>query len=1201
MGAGDKHAARHAGYYREAADILGLVEVRRWVLTARGRGLLSTEARSDEERAMLRGAVADAEDLGALRQAILTEDEPDFDGLVEWALDQVERGSRSTMERRVRDTLSWRTYLGVAPPPRPRRYQPQTERRGAQLDLLTRSPTIEPNEWPRAELLPFNWPPDRLSVQSITHPDLRASEQVLLVMGYASLQDLCDFVSSLEVDLPKAVRVVFGHEPFVGGDRPPRDEQGTLSQDMQDFWLAQGISIVHAKAVLATIAALDSKRLRPRISRRSQGLHAKMFIAQDAITVGSSNFTRPGLNRQLEANVRLRDDCKTGQHLREARKLGEIYWKLGVPFDDELRTLLEQLLRRVTWPEALARACAELLEGEWAMGYLTDELGYGGQLWPSQVQGIGQALYVLMEVGSVLVADATGSGKTRTGAWLLRALRQRLVSMGRPISDPVLVSPPAVSEAWADELHQAEIRVETHSHGALSSGRAASHDRVKRDVATSRLLALDEAHNFINASNRTTLVTTNLADHVVLFTATPINRDVSDLLGIADLLGADNLDEDTLRVLEDAGWRRRRDLTEEDKLQLRRAVRRFTVRRTKKHFNALIDRDPARYRNRQGEPCRYPRHDSRYYSLKESKKDRRIGTEITRLARSLRGVLLLRNPLKMTTAMRDLGWTPEKYVSMRLHSARALSRYQVRVALRSSRAALWEHLHGTESAKSKFRLRRLDKSDSGDVLVRLEQVREDGAPRATTELRPFLPDWLIEEHRFERACEEDRETYDKIAGLCEELSDDRERAKVKLLRRLLERHRLVVAFDSRPITLALIRKMVEQPKLEVFVASGGRKADQRAVQEAFKLGANTQAAVALCSNAMSEGVNLQQASAVVHLDMPSVVRIAEQRVGRIDRMDSPHDSVESWWPKDAPEFALSSDERLDERLDLVGDILGANVSLPFEDGEPRVVRAEDFVKEMEEDERAQIELLDDAFSPVRDLVEGERALVDARTYAMLRKSEAKVLSAVAVVRSSTPWGFFALPGTTRSAPRWMFFEPSSGELNTALEDVAQALRSRLVGVDDVELDGRAVEVMETLLREIDKRSRSLLPRRKQRALEQMKAVLDRYATAARRGQDEERTAIVACLLGFVQGDGRIDLDELAERWLAATRPRWREAIESGGRRRRRGRLRRLQGLVQTLVREPLSTDALAAVRDGVRVAKPIAERVVAAIVGVPNG
>lgn len=1201
MGAGDRFPARHASYYRDAADILGLVEVRRWVLTARGRGLLGTSPGSEEERQLLRGAVADAEDLGALRDALLSEDEPDVEGLIEHALTQVERGSRSTVERRVKDTLSWRARLGSASRPRPRRHSVQDGpvSAGGQLDLLTRSAYIESHEWPRAEVLPYNWPRDHISVEGITHPDLQASEDVLLVMGYASLQHLCHFVSSLEADLPKRVRVAFGTEPFIGGDRPSRGEHDTLSQQVRDYWLERGISIVHALAVLDTIEALREGRLETRVSRRSQGLHAKMFIGSSTVTIGSSNFTHPGLNAQLEANVRLLDDRKTGVHLREARKLGEVYWKLCVPFDEELLALLEQLLRRVTWQEALARACAELLEGEWAREQLRDELGHAQRLWPSQVQGIGQALYVLMEVGSVLIADATGSGKTRAGAWLLRVLRERLVSMGRPISDPVLVSPPAVSDAWAAELHEAEIRVQAHSHGALSSGRASAHELVKSDVLASRILSLDEAHNFINPSNRTAIVTTNLADHVVLFTATPINRDVSDLLGIADLLGADNLDDETIAVLEDTGWRRRRELTDEDKLLLRQAVRRFTVRRTKAHFNALIDRDPNRYRNRQGDPCRYPRHEAQYYRLKESRADRRIGAEVTRLARTLRGVLMFRKPLELTRVMRELGWSAEKYVAMRLHSARALARYQVRVALRSSRAALWEHLHGTDAAKSKFRLPTLDKSESGEVLLRLAQAEEEGPPRASAELRELLPRWLRDRQAYAEACEAERAIYEQIGDLCERLSDGREQAKASLLHGLLEHHQMVVAFDSRPITLAVMRKLVERSGLEVFLASGGRKKDQRAVQEAFKLGSSKGSALALCSNSMSEGVNLQQASAVVHLDMPSVVRIAEQRVGRIDRMDSPHDRVESWWPKDAPEFALSSDEKLDERLDLVGDILGANVSLPLDGDDSRVVAPEEFVREMEEDERHQIELLDDAFSPVRDLVEGDRALVDASTYAALRKSKAKVLSAVAVVRSRTPWGFFTLPGSARAAPRWMFFDAELPELRTALEDVAVALRARLVDVEDVDLDPHAVEVMEGLLAQIQRRARYLLPRRKQRALEQMLTVLEHYRRRASREGDEERRVVAEQLLAFADGDSRIDLDELVELWLAAIRPRWREALLASGRRGRRTNLRRLEMLVPELEKKPLTLEELVGIRDEVRLAPPIAERVVAAIVGVP--
>jgi superfamily II DNA/RNA helicase len=73
---------------------------------------------------------------------------------------------------------------------------------------------------------------------------------------------------------------------------------------------------------------------------------------------------------------------------------------------------------------------------------------------------------------------------------------------------------------------------------------------------------------------------------------------------------------------------------------------------------------------------------------------------------------------------------------------------------------------------------------------------------------------------------------------------------------------------------------------------GGNKQANEKLQERLNPATGSGHIIALCSDAMSEGVNLQRASAMLHLDMPSVVRYAEQRVGRIDRMDSPHDQIE---------------------------------------------------------------------------------------------------------------------------------------------------------------------------------------------------------------------------------------------------------------------------------------------------------------------
>ncbi len=1198
MGAGPNHPERHAGYYREAAEILGLMQMQSWQLTERGERFLISEAHSPLERAVLHEAVREANDLGPLVSALLEDGDPDVEALVAHAMRALPDYSRGTIERRISDTLSWRGRLTGRAMPKVNRYVLTPEDVHSQTSLFDPPrPIIESREWPDPTRIPFNWPKDHVRVERVVFDDLRRSDNVLLVLGYASLQHLSGFVASLEVDRPRRVRIVFGNEPFVGREPPSVRTNDTLSQDVLDYWLERGVSICHARAVLAMMEAMRSGRVETRIARRSPGLHAKMFVGDDSVTIGSSNFTYPGLIGQLEANVRLGPGKADKPRMDESRRLAEIYWRLALPFDEALLTLLESLLRRVTWQEALARGCAELLEGEWARMHLVDELGYHQRLWPSQLQGIGQALYVLMEVGSVLIADATGSGKTRTGAWLLRSLRERLVTMGRPIADPVLISPPAVTEAWLDELHEAEVRVQAHSHGALSNGRAAGHDRIVTDVEGARLLALDEAHNFIQASNRSTFVTTNLADHVILFTATPINRDASDLLGIVDLLGADNLDDETLEILVDAGWRHRRPLDEVDRTRLRRAVARFTVRRTKVMFNALIDAEPDRYHNAQGQPCRYPVHDPKYYALNESKRDRELAAEIGKAARMLRGILWLADkPIQLTRLLEEQGWTAEKYVQMRLRSACALARYHVRAALRSSGAALHEHLRGTKASSERYGLHTLEKDETGAVIHKLERLRDRGPQESP--LGDLLPEWLRDHERFREVCGEEIDQYENIVRLCERLSSGRERAKARLIRKLVEKHHLVVAFDSRPITLNLLHDMLKD-EIGTLLATGSRRSEQKAVQRAFELSGSVPATptVALCSNAMSEGVNLQRASAIIHLDMPSVVRIAEQRVGRVDRMDSPHGRIESWWPRDAPEFALASDEKLGARLDLVDDVLGANVSLPVDDADTaKVIKPEQLIREMAEQAARQIELLDDAFAPVRMLVEGPRALVSADTYGKISKSQARVLSAVAVVRARENWGFFVFPGTARSAPRWALVD-ASGQVRTVLDDVAAELRQRLEGADDIPLDGHAVEVMDALIGQLRRASVSLLPRRKQRAFEQMSELVELWAKQARRERDSERLGVLETLLGLCRAFDEVDLDELVDAWLASIRPEWRKLLRDDSK-RRRNNLRRLAGLTVRLRKHPLSTETLTKLARKVRRAKPLGERVVAAIVGV---
>ena len=74
--------------------------------------------------------------------------------------------------------------------------------------------------------------------------------------------------------------------------------------------------------------------------------------------------------------------------------------------------------------------------------------------------------------------------------------------------------------------------------------------------------------------------------------------------------------------------------------------------------------------------------------------------------------------------------------------------------------------------------------------------------------------------------------------------------------------------------------------------------------------------ILIATDLLSEGLNLQDATRVVHYDLPwSPARLA-QRVGRVDRLGSPHDRVETvtFLPPPALERALAVEQRLAAKL-----------------------------------------------------------------------------------------------------------------------------------------------------------------------------------------------------------------------------------------------------------------------------------------------
>jgi len=1006
-------------------------------------------------------------------------------------------------------------------------------------------------EWPAPEDFPLN-----LNAKQVHHsvlPDLEQARKPLIITGFASLDRIIDFIA--ESDEQAHVRIVFGSEPFPSRRDTFEVTEEPFTKEVENYWLERGISLRLSAKLLQCIEKLKSGQTESRyIAGRGGRLHAKIYCSEQAATLGSSNFTRPGMENQLEANARFtrrHENCR----FRELVRIAENYWAMGDDYNEQLIALLEKLLSWVTWQEALARACAELLEGDWAQTYLRGEYLPGDTtLWPSQKQGIAQALYILSRQGSVLVADATGSGKTRMGVHLIGAVANDILRKGRIRQGKALmVCPPAVLPGWEWESNLSGVHIDAYSHGTLSHARSRRHELTMEALRRAQILCVDEGHNFLNlGSSRTQKILRHMADHVLLFTATPINRSVKDLLRIVDLLGADNLDETTLRMFKKLLGARNinRTFTEQELNTLRKEIQRFTVRRTKRMLNDLIKREPEQYRDKYGNKCRFPKHKPRIYPLKENSEDCAIAAKIRELADQLYGVTHFNKTIELPEALARMGVTEEKYLAGRLNSSKKLSRYIIMASLRSSRIALAEHIVGTRQAVRDFKLEKFQKQQStGNVLATIDRLKNH-LPK--NKLRIQLPGWLSDEIKHRQACQHDEEVYREIYRLLRTMSDSREINKARKIVKLMKKHDLLLAFDSKPISLAEIERQINKltSRYKVITATGDQASQRNDVLDIFGLDSEETGVIGLCSDSLSEGVNLQRASTLLHLDMPTVVRIAEQRVGRIDRMDSPHKTITVWWPRDAPEFALSSDERFVERYETVEALLGSNMPLPedMHANHVKPVSVDEIIREYEKkDDFRQWDGIQDAFTPIRDLVSGERALIDGKTYEHYRNINARILSRVSVVRSHAPWAFFCIKGGSFNAPRWVFLPGVSGTAVTELEDVCLHLRDRLGHeVEDLPPDQRAAQLLEEFLKNLSSIEKTLLPRTKQRALEEMEHVLAHFMRQSAEEKDQvrmERYQALLDMLACSDLDKQPDWDEVAARWLDIIRPIWYEKLK----------------------------------------------------------
>lgn len=306
--------------------------------------------------------------------------------------------------------------------------------------------------------------------------------------------------------------------------------------------------------VPAVVEALRSGKIQCRVYRKDK-FHAKCYLthARQAVIgsfglVGSSNFTKPGLEDNVELNVQIR-----GNDVKILQEWYERHWDESEDITAEVLRTFERHTNPRTPFEIWFKSLHELLRGheltpdEWDRERST--------IFPRLARYQQDAYKNLVEIcrlyGVAFLCDGVGLGKTYVG---LMILERMVMHEGKRV---VLFAPKAAREdVWAPaierllpDLNSGFVTFIPYNHTDLQRKGTFPRD-LERTIRDADVILIDEAHHFRNPGGagegeKEESRYRKLQQYIhqsggrekqmFLLTATPINNGVHDFRHILEL------------------------------------------------------------------------------------------------------------------------------------------------------------------------------------------------------------------------------------------------------------------------------------------------------------------------------------------------------------------------------------------------------------------------------------------------------------------------------------------------------------------------------------------------------------------------------------------------------------------------------------------------------------------------------------------
>ena len=266
------------------------------------------------------------------------------------------------------------------------------------------------------------------------------------------------------------------------------------------------------EGVEAVVEAIAAGRIECRVYRRHK-FHAKAYITHakfDVVgaqaLVGSSNFTKPGLTRNVELNIQVQG----GRDVAQLQDWFETHWAAAEDVTADVLRAITRHTAEFTPFDVYARALheffrgRELTAGEWD----ESQSRMFGQLDRYQQEAYWSLMKIARQHAGAFLCDGVGLGKTFVGLMLIERL---VLHENKRV---VLFAPKAAREGvWEPHLRRWLPHIGGVGGGAdFSSLSVFSHtdlgrgndfpERFRRITDLADAVIVDEAHHFRNRGSR---------------------------------------------------------------------------------------------------------------------------------------------------------------------------------------------------------------------------------------------------------------------------------------------------------------------------------------------------------------------------------------------------------------------------------------------------------------------------------------------------------------------------------------------------------------------------------------------------------------------------------------------------------------------------------------------------------------------------